>query len=323
MELYALTYNTWADVLANNISSQTFTPLDINPIFSTGGFGALAFPTSEPPKSVPEPSTLVLFVLGLGWLAATLHRMRRPAKIRACQARHPAAGRESFDHEAFLATAREPCPCVALALLAALSACSKQEPAAQAPAAEQTAPAAEDLLAASVNSDSRSAEDKSRDQYRHPQEALAFWGLQPGMTILEVQPGGGWWTEILAPYARATGGKYYATAADLDNPELSEGSRKARAEFEARFAAKPEVYGQVQLVNFGAEVQAAAGEHVRLRTVGALGARLDGLTASPRRCSRICTARSSPAAFSRSSSIARIPASRIRRRRAAMSPRRT
>jgi predicted methyltransferase len=144
-------------------------------------------------------------------------------------------------------------PASAVTLLALLSACSKQEPAAQAPAAAQTAPAAEDPLAASVNSESRSAEDKGRDQYRHPQEALAFWGLQPGMTILEVQPGGGWWTEILAPYAHATGGKYYATAADLDNPELSEGARKARADFEARFAAKPEVYGQVTLVNFGAK----------------------------------------------------------------------
>jgi predicted methyltransferase len=142
---------------------------------------------------------------------------------------------------------------LAVALLAALSACSKQEPAAQAPSAAEAAPAAEDPLLSAVNSDARSAEDKSRDQYRHPQEALAFWGLQPGMTILEVQPGAGWWTEILAPYAHATGGKYYATAADLDNPELSEGARKARADFEARFAAKPEVYGQVQLVNFGAK----------------------------------------------------------------------
>lgn len=143
-------------------------------------------------------------------------------------------------------------PASAVALVALLAACSKQEPAAQAPVEEQTAPAS-DPLAASVSSESRSAEDKARDQYRHPQEALAFWGLQPGMTILEVQPGGGWWTEILAPYARATGGKYYATAADLDNPELSEGSRKARAEFEARFAAKPEVYGPVELVNFSAK----------------------------------------------------------------------
>ena len=143
-------------------------------------------------------------------------------------------------------------PAFVIAPLALLSACSKQEPAAQAPVA-QTAPAAEDPLVASVNSATRSAEDKARDQYRHPQEALAFWGLQPGMTILEVQPGGGWWTEILAPYAHATGGKYYATAADLDNPELSEGARKSRADFEARFAAKPDVYGQVQLVNFGSK----------------------------------------------------------------------
>jgi predicted methyltransferase len=141
----------------------------------------------------------------------------------------------------------------AIAILAGLSACSKQEPAAQAPVAAEPAPAVEDPLAAAVNSDSRSAEDKSRDQYRHPQEALAFWGLQPGMTILEVQPGAGWWTEILAPYAHATGGKYYATAADLDNPELSEGARKGRADFEARLAAKSATYGQVQLVNFGAK----------------------------------------------------------------------
>jgi predicted methyltransferase len=142
-----------------------------------------------------------------------------------------------------------------IAVLVAVSACSKQEPAAEAPAAPAatTTPDAQGALTASVNSESRSAEDKARDQYRHPQQALTFWGLQPGMTILEVHPGGGWWTEILAPYARATGGKYYATAADLDNPELSEGARKSRADFEARFAAKPEVYGQVQLVNFGAK----------------------------------------------------------------------
>jgi predicted methyltransferase len=98
----------------------------------------------------------------------------------------------------------------------------------------------------------RSESDRSRDSFRHPVEALEFWGLAPGMTVLEVQPGGGWWTEILAPYARATGGTFYATAADLDNPKLSEESRKSRADFAARFAAKPDIYGTVNLVNFGA-----------------------------------------------------------------------
>ncbi len=142
-----------------------------------------------------------------------------------------------------------------LALLVVLSACSrKDEVAAQPPPASEAAPVAEsDPLAASVNGEWRSAEDRSRDQYRHPQEALAFWGLQPGMTVLEVQPGGGWWTEILAPYAHATNGKYFATGADLNNPELPDAARKARADFQARFAAKPDVYGDVQLVNFGAK----------------------------------------------------------------------
>jgi predicted methyltransferase len=140
----------------------------------------------------------------------------------------------------------------AVALLAILSACSKKEQTAEAPAAAEPPPPV-DHLAASIDGDWRSADDRARDQSRHPKEALEFWGLAPGMTILEVQPGGGWWSDILAPYARATGGQYYATAADLNNPELPDGAKKARAEFEAGFKAKPEVYGDVQLLNFGAK----------------------------------------------------------------------
>ena len=108
-------------------------------------------------------------------------------------------------------------------------------------------------LAAAVAGDWRSPQDKARDQYRHPVEALTFWGLEPGMTVLEIQPGGGWWTEILAPYIKLTGGRYYSTAADLANPELPEASRKARADFEARFAAKPDLYGTINFVNWGAK----------------------------------------------------------------------
>jgi predicted methyltransferase len=96
----------------------------------------------------------------------------------------------------------------------------------------------------------RSADSKSRDVYRHPAEALAFWGLKPGMSILEIQPGGGWWTEILAPYARITRGEFAATAADLGDPGLSEGARKGRAEFAAKYA-NESIYGKVDLVNWG------------------------------------------------------------------------
>nr|MBO2487913.1 methyltransferase [Gammaproteobacteria bacterium] len=108
-------------------------------------------------------------------------------------------------------------------------------------------------IAAIVDGDWRSENDKARDAWRHPREALEFWGLKPGMTILEVQPGAGYWTEILAPFAHRTGGKYYATGADLDDPGTSENARRARAAFEQRLASKPDLYGKATLVNWGAK----------------------------------------------------------------------
>jgi len=98
----------------------------------------------------------------------------------------------------------------------------------------------------------RSADAKERDAFRHPVDALEFWGLKPGATILEIQPGGGWWTEILAPYARANKGEFYATAADLADPALSEGAKKGRADYAAKYA-DAAVYGKVNLVNWGAK----------------------------------------------------------------------
>jgi predicted methyltransferase len=96
----------------------------------------------------------------------------------------------------------------------------------------------------------RKPEAKARDAERHPVDALAFWGLKPKMTVLEIQPGGGWWTEILAPYARLTKGEFYATGSDLSDPGLSENSRKGRADFEAKYADQA-VYGKVNVVNWG------------------------------------------------------------------------
>jgi predicted methyltransferase len=134
-------------------------------------------------------------------------------------------------------------PVHALALAAAL---------AVAPAFGAEPSTTDTALLAAVNGDWRSADEKARDRYRHPVETLTFWGLKPGMTVLEVQPGAGWWTNILAPYTKATGGKLYVTAADLANPKLSEAARKARAEFEARYAAKPDTFGKLEYVNWGA-----------------------------------------------------------------------
>jgi predicted methyltransferase len=109
-------------------------------------------------------------------------------------------------------------------------------------------------IEAAVAGEWRKPEAKARDAERHPADALAFWGLKPKMTILELQPGGGWWTEILAPYARANQGEFYATAADLDDPGLSENAKKNRADFAARYA-NESVYGKVNLVNWGAKAK--------------------------------------------------------------------
>ena len=82
--------------------------------------------------------------------------------------------------------------------------------------------AADAQLQAAVAGSQRSEAHKARDAHRHPVETLTFWGLKPNQTVIEVSPGSGYWTEILAPYAKATGGTYVATAADLNNPQLSE-----------------------------------------------------------------------------------------------------
>jgi predicted methyltransferase len=105
-------------------------------------------------------------------------------------------------------------------------------------------------LKAAVSGSWRTPANVERDRWRKPVEALTFWGLKPGMTILELSPSGGWWTEILAPYARSTKGRYIATGADLGNPELTQAARDSRASFEKKFSDRA-IYGEIDVVNFG------------------------------------------------------------------------
>ncbi|PAJ76036.1 methyltransferase [Pseudoalteromonas sp. NBT06-2] len=65
------------------------------------------------------------------------------------------------------------------------------------------------LLDNSINSDLRSVQNKDRDQYRNPKETLAFFDLQPNMTVVEIWPGSGWYSEILAPVLKEQG-TYFA-----------------------------------------------------------------------------------------------------------------
>ncbi|HEX6218903.1 MAG TPA: methyltransferase domain-containing protein, partial [Sphingomicrobium sp.] len=79
----------------------------------------------------------------------------------------------------------------------------------------------------------------ARDPYRHPAETLAFFGVQPNHTVVEIWPGGGWYTEILAPYLAHGGGKLYAAAPDW-----------GRSGIDKLKAANAPLYGPVTVADF-------------------------------------------------------------------------
>ena len=60
-----------------------------------------------------------------------------------------------------------------------------------------------------VNNVNRSIKERSRDEYRHPQQTLRFFDVQPNMTVAEISPGGGWYSNILAPLL-SDKGQFYA-----------------------------------------------------------------------------------------------------------------
>lgn len=99
-------------------------------------------------------------------------------------------------------------------------------------------------VASAMQGDHRSEANKARDKYRHPLETLQFFGIQDGMTVMEIWPGGGWYTEILAPAMRDHGKLIVATW----DPDV-EGQPSYRYDLpkkmEENFAQHPEVYDQV------------------------------------------------------------------------------
>jgi predicted methyltransferase len=98
-------------------------------------------------------------------------------------------------------------------------------------------------LDAAIAGPQRSAANRARDVARHPRETLRFFGLRPDQTVIELSPGGGWYTEILAPVLRDRG-LLVAAHAPRDGSDYE---RRGRAGFEAKLKATPEVYDRVQL----------------------------------------------------------------------------
>jgi predicted methyltransferase len=104
------------------------------------------------------------------------------------------------------------------------------------------APAHDAALKAAIAAPTRTAANTARDRYRHPYETLAFFGVRPSDTLVEIWPGGGWYTEILAPYVLQGGGTYYA--AGMTDGQLA-GVRRL-------IAANPTLYGGIRLATFPA-----------------------------------------------------------------------
>lgn len=102
------------------------------------------------------------------------------------------------------------------------------------------AAAHQDALRAAVAASTRTPANVARDRYRHPMETLAFFGVEPDDTVVEIWPGGGWYTEILAPYLRAGGGTYYAAAM---NDGMFGGIRRL-------MTANAGLYGQARMATF-------------------------------------------------------------------------
>lgn len=94
---------------------------------------------------------------------------------------------------------------------------------------------------------SRSEANVVRDNYRHPAETLAFFGIKKDMQVLEILPGRGWYTEILAPLLRDSG---QLTVASFGAEHPSDYLRKLHGDLVEMFDAQPDVYGKVKLALF-------------------------------------------------------------------------
>lgn len=146
---------------------------------------------------------------------------------------------------------------LALAVMAACSPAPADSPEAVAELDTETAaaeaPAAESLLDAAIASDLRSPEEKARDEWRHPKETLEFLGIEPDDTVVEIWPGGGWYTNILAPWLASGGGKLVAvlfSPEGIDDAERVERIETNNAKFKSNYT--DPAFGTIDYSGFSA-----------------------------------------------------------------------
>lgn len=114
-------------------------------------------------------------------------------------------------------------------------------------ASAQTAPFPDALyntIQQLADSELRSEKYRARNHYRHPAETLRFFDVRDDMTVVEIWPGGGWYTEILAPYLKQNG-KLYAAGFDPEStvPFFSKNALK----LQEKLAANPDLFEKVEL----------------------------------------------------------------------------
>ena len=107
--------------------------------------------------------------------------------------------------------------------------------------------AKDESLAKAISAEQRTPTLSARDKYRHPQEVLEFLGIKPNMTVVEIWPSGGYWTEILGPYLHDKGTYYTA----INPRSASERAAAAADNWRKKLDANPAAFGNVKVSEFG------------------------------------------------------------------------
>ena len=105
-------------------------------------------------------------------------------------------------------------------------------------------------LEAAINSSDRDSKNITRDEYRHPYETLSFFGIESNMRVVELSPGGGWYTEILANYLHDPG---MLIAAHFDKDSERAYFKRGRANFEKKMSSSS-MYDNVEIVDLSSNL---------------------------------------------------------------------
>ena len=105
-------------------------------------------------------------------------------------------------------------------------------------------------LESAISSNDRTESFKARDIYRHPFETINFFQIKPNMTVLELSPGGGWYTEIFANYLHEPGN---LIAAHFNPNSTREYFKNSRERFEEKISSSP-IYQNVSIVDLNSNL---------------------------------------------------------------------